>query len=52
MWQRDGLNPPSVVTEATAKYRMDEDMLGDWIEECCTKDPLAKEGAQTSSIPC
>jgi putative DNA primase/helicase len=45
MWQRDGLNPPSVVTEATAKYRMDEDMLGDWIEECCTKDPLAKEGA-------
>ncbi|MFA5158802.1 MAG: phage/plasmid primase, P4 family [Patescibacteria group bacterium] len=45
MWQRDGLNPPAVVTEATAKYRMDEDMLGDWIEECCVRDPLAKEKA-------
>jgi putative DNA primase/helicase len=44
-WQRDGLNPPRVVTEATEKYRKDEDMLGDWIEECCDREPAAKEKA-------
>jgi putative DNA primase/helicase len=44
-WQRDGLKPPRIVTEATEKYRMDEDMIGDWIDECCIRDPLAKEKA-------
>jgi putative DNA primase/helicase len=44
-WQRIGLKPPSIVTEATEKYRMDEDMIGDWIEECCTREPAAKEKA-------
>lgn len=44
-WQRDGLKPPRAVTEATEKYRMDEDMLGDWIEECCDREPAAKEKA-------
>lgn len=42
-WQRDGINPPQIVTEATAKYRADEDMLGDFIDECCAREPLAKE---------
>lgn len=43
MWQQDGLKPPSVVTEATERYRQDEDMLADWIDECCLKEPGAKE---------
>jgi len=42
-WQREGINPPQIVTEATAKYRADEDMLGDFIDECCVREPLAKE---------
>jgi putative DNA primase/helicase len=44
-WQRDGIKPPAIVTEATARYREDEDMLGDFIDECCIKEPLAKERA-------
>ncbi|MFA5323090.1 MAG: phage/plasmid primase, P4 family [Smithella sp.] len=42
-WQRDGLKPPVVVTEATAKYRENEDMIGDFVDECCAREPLAKE---------
>ena len=34
-WQRAGLDPPAKVREATAEYRKDEDMLADFIEECC-----------------
>lgn len=43
LWQKDGLKPPQIVTEATAKYRENEDMIGDFIDECCVKEPLAKE---------
>ncbi len=45
MWQRDGLNPPKIVTEETEKYRQDEDMLADWIDECCLREPGAKNKA-------
>ena len=34
-WQDQGLAPPLIVTEATAKFRRDEDTLADFIEECC-----------------
>jgi putative DNA primase/helicase len=44
-WQRDGLKPPSAVTEATERYRQDEDMLADWIHECCLREPGAKDKA-------
>ena len=45
MWQRDGLKPPAAITEATEKYRQDEDMLADWIDECCIREPGAKDKA-------
>lgn len=44
-WQRDGLKPPAAVTEATERYRQDEDMLADWIHECCLREPGAKDKA-------
>jgi len=34
-WQRDGLSPPSIVTSATEEYRMDEDTITQFVEECC-----------------
>jgi putative DNA primase/helicase len=34
-WQRQGLNPPSAVREATADYLAAEDALGRWIEDRC-----------------
>jgi putative DNA primase/helicase len=34
-WQRQGLNPPQIVREATEAYLGDEDALARWIEECC-----------------
>jgi len=43
LWQKEGLNPPKIVTEATAKYREDEDMIGDFIDECCVREPGAKD---------
>ena len=41
-WQEEGLNPPNVVLEATKEYRRDEDLLTDFIEECCFLDPYAE----------
>lgn len=41
-WQREGLNPPAEVAEATANYFADEDALGRWIEECCLCGPKYK----------
>lgn len=36
-WQHQGLNPPAIVREATEKYRSEQDLLGTFLEECCTK---------------
>lgn len=40
-WQREGLNAPSIVREATAKYLAAEDAVGRWITECCVLDEVA-----------
>jgi putative DNA primase/helicase len=34
-WQREGLNPPAIVREATDCYLGEEDGLARWIEDCC-----------------
>ena len=36
-YQWRGLDPPSVVLDATKDYFQQEDKLGNWIEECCIK---------------
>jgi putative DNA primase/helicase len=36
-WQRDGLNPPEIVTKATANYLESEDKLGRWISDRCER---------------
>lgn len=35
VWQRDGLGTPDAVTEATAGYRQEMDVLGAFLAECC-----------------
>jgi putative DNA primase/helicase len=39
LWQRDGLDQPQAVKDATANYLSDQDTLGQWIEECCDAEP-------------
>lgn len=39
-WQRQGLNPPSEVVQATAEYRNESDKFQAWIDECCATGPL------------
>jgi putative DNA primase/helicase len=34
-WQRIGLAPPKSVTDATESYLESQDLLGEWIDECC-----------------
>ncbi len=40
-WQKDGLGEPSEVTEATASYRAEMDLLGTFLEDCCLLDSTA-----------
>ena len=40
-WQRVGIAPPAKVREATSEYRRDEDLLADFVDECCD---LQQEG--------
>ena len=45
-WQKQGLAPPKAVTEATDAYLADEDAIGTWLEEECTRElPLEWEGS-------
>ena len=47
LWRQQGLDPPAAVREATAQYRQDEDILGDFIEdECITGPNLSEEFAR------
>ncbi len=41
-WQREGLNAPAVVQQATADYLAAEDALGRWLEECCEKNNASR----------
>jgi putative DNA primase/helicase len=43
LWQQLGLKPPRTVTEATEDYRKNEDLMADFIDECCLIEPGAKE---------
>lgn len=43
LYQKHGLRPPREVTEATELYRRNEDLLADFIDECCVREPGAKE---------
>ena len=37
-WQRDGLARPQSVLDATAEYFAEQDVLAQWVEECCELD--------------
>jgi putative DNA primase/helicase len=41
-YQRDGLNPPAIVTDAVQLYREESDTLGRFISECCDARNLAQ----------
>ncbi|MCB2136630.1 MAG: hypothetical protein KDE08_11925 [Rhodobacteraceae bacterium] len=41
-WQRIGLAPPVSVRAAVEEYLASEDLIGQWIAECCLRDPQAK----------
>lgn len=41
-WQRDGLNPPDSVRLATEEYLESQDVMGQWIRECCVLEPNAR----------
>ncbi len=34
-WQKQGLNPPLGVLAASQDYLAEEDVIGQWLEECC-----------------
>lgn len=44
-WQRDGLNPPPAVLAATGEYREEEDIVGQFIAECCLLRPDSRINA-------
>ena len=42
-WQRNGLVRPAVVEAATTEYFADQDLFGQWLEECCSFHPTVGE---------
>ena len=46
-WQREGLAPPAVVKMAAEEYFEDEDLVGQWIDECCTTGPAYRAVSRT-----
>jgi putative DNA primase/helicase len=45
-WQRDGLSEPEAVKQATAGYRAEMDVLGDFIEDRCVVAEIALVSAK------
>ena len=41
-WQADGLKPPQAVTEATSDYLDSQDLVGQWLTECCVQEKAAE----------
>ncbi len=38
-YREEGLNAPAFVTDATAKYRKDSDLIATWLDACCVIGP-------------
>jgi putative DNA primase/helicase len=45
LWQKEGLRPPKTVLTATESYRKDEDLVGNFLSECCIEDENAEAPA-------
>ena len=45
-WQTQGLNPPSLVQQATQDYRREEDILLQFVEDACIQGPQCMAPAQ------
>lgn len=43
MWQKEGLEMPPAVVEATAEYRSEMDILGQFLAECTQQGPMCGE---------
>ena len=43
LWQQNGLQPPTVVVEATDEYFEEEDAIGEFLDEECQSHPQARE---------
>ena len=41
-YQRRGLKPSAAMKRASAEYRKETDILGEWLETCCDVEPSAK----------
>jgi len=41
-WRLEGLAEPKKVTDATMNYRQEQDILADFIEDCCILEPSAR----------
>ncbi len=46
-WQKTGLQDPPAVTDATAEYKSDSDILGRFFADCCVLMPGARAEAGT-----
>lgn len=44
-WQRDGLHPPAAVQDATTSYFEAQDLLGEFIRDCCDTGPAEEAQA-------
>lgn len=44
-WQTEGLNPPAMVTQATEDYRLGEDTITQFVDDCCETKPETRTGA-------
>jgi putative DNA primase/helicase len=44
-WHIIGLSPPEIVRSATTRYQKENDLIGDFISECCEVDPNAEAPA-------
>lgn len=42
-WLENGLKPPAIVNMFTDQYRTESDVIGAFIEECCTPEPSERE---------
>lgn len=38
-WQKEGLNPPAIVTKASKEYRDEMDVITLFVNDCCQVDP-------------
>jgi len=50
LWQKEGLETPQIILDATKEYKSEMDRIKSWMDECCDEDATLDDSIKASEL--